>query len=377
MNIRTPLVVALLLLCASSQAAENVGEDKVVPMTHEMKQNEETARAEMENYWSAQPEAAAVIHGQFLANLKKLSWPDPRPEAREKYFIRPEIKVRELKGEEADPLLSGLVKKEKNVKNDLEAAQIESDEARYKLWKKNVTFFQLGINSCEAGNISGAERVALLEALQSFIKEGIPRFYLRYATDGDAEALARMSSRVKALITDLYRQGQYVPDYRSMLWAERIGGHLAGGMSVVNEKEKRSYYKIIARLRAFDPRAPQAEAEGGETQAVAPVDAAKDTKMEAFLQGLVSQCDKTIAGLNVASATPSQHTEIGNKAERAIRKMLDSFPDGWQKYPRARWAHGWFSDALEKSSKANAPADRGMALFKALDRYEVGLKSGL
>ena len=99
--------------------------------------------------------------------------------------------------------------------------------------------------------------------------------------------------------------------------------------------------------------------------------------MEQFLQGLVNQCNKTIAGLNVASAAPSRYTEIGNKAEQAMRKMLASFPDGWQNYPRARWAHSWFSDALEKSLKSKASADRGMTLFKALDKYEAGLKSGL
>ena len=373
MNIKLSLAIALLL-SAPSQAAENAGADWVAAMTQEMKQKEDAARAEMENYWVAQPEAAAVIPGQFLANLKTLPWPDPRPEAKEKYYSRPEVKARELTGEDADPLLAGLSKKEKSVKNELQAAQRESDEERYGLWKKNVVFFQQGIDFCASGSPSGAERVALLEAAQGFVKEGVPHFYLRDATDDDNAALAQISSRVQALIADLYRQGQYVPDYKSVLWAERIGGHLAGGITPVSEKEKRSYYKIIARLRVFDPRAKQAEAKGGETLTSAPADAAMDPRMERFLQGLVNQCNKTIAGLNVVSVAPSQYTEIGNKAEQAIREMLASFPDGWQKYPRAKWAHGWFSDALEKSDKAKVPADRGMTLFKALDKYEAGLK---
>jgi len=355
MNIRITLAIALFF-CAPIHAAEQAG------------------RAAMENYWAAQPDAAAVIPGPFLVNLKNLSWPDPRPEAREKYLARPEVQARELKEEEVDPLLAGLAKRSRAVKRDLEAAQSASDESRYQLWQKNVAFFQQGIGACAAGTISGAARVALLEAALGFVKEGVPRFYLREITDDDNAVLARMSGRVQALIADLYRQGQYVPDDGSMLWAERTGKHLAGGITPVSETEKRGYYKIIARLRAFDPRAAQAES--GEILAAAPADAATDPRMEAFLQGLVSRCDKTIAGLNLAAAAPSRYTEIGNQAEQAIRDMLASFPDGWQQYPRARWAHGWFSDALMKSGKANAPADRGMLLFKALDKYQAGLKAG-
>lgn len=376
MNIQIPLAIALLL-SAPSQAAENAGADLVAAMTQEMQQKEDAARAEMENYWAAQPEAAAVIPGQFLANLKTLPWPDPRPEAKEKYYSRPEVKARELTGEDADPLLAGLSKKEKSVKNELQAAQRESDEERYARWNKNVAFFRQGIESCASGNISGQERVALLEAVRGFVKEGVPRYYLHDTVDADRATLAQISRRVEVLVAELYRQGQYVPDYKSMLWAERIGGHLAGGITPVSEKEKRSYYKIIARLRSFDPRAQEALVAGGEALTAAPANAATDPKMEQFLQGLVNQCNKTIAGLNVAQAAPSQYTEIGNKAEQAIRKMLVSFPAGWQNYPRSKWAYGWFADALEKSAQEHAPAARGMTLFRALDKYEAGLKAGL
>ena len=69
-------------------------------------------------------------------------------------------------------------------------------------------------------------------------------------------------------------------------------------------------------------------------------------------------------------------TEARDKAEAAIRKMLASFPAGWQKYPRADWAHAWFSASLEKAGRAADPGRRGMELFKALDKYEAGLKAG-
>lgn len=376
MNFKLALAIAMLPfppLCA----AENVGAEMATAMTQEIKQQEEARNAQMESYWDAQPEAPAVIPGQFLAKLKTLPWPDPRPVAKEKYFTRPEVKARELKGEDADPLLAGLSKKEKSVKNELQAAQRESDEERYALWKRNVVFFQQGIESSASGAIAGQERVSLLEAALVFVKEGVPRYYLHDTVNEDTAILAQISNRAQALIANLYKQGQYVPDYKSMLWAERIGNHLAGGITPVSEREKRDYHKIIARLRAFDPRATQAEAKDGETLAAAPAAAAADPAMEQFLQGLVSQCNKTIAGLNVAAAVPSQYTEIGNKAEQAIRNMLASFPSNWQNYPRAKWAHGWFADALEKSAGISVPADRGMALFKALDKYEAGLKAGL
>jgi hypothetical protein len=373
----TRVLPLIALLCTvPSQAAEAAGADMATAITREIQQKEDAARAGMERYWEAQPDAPAVIPGQFLTSLKKLPWPDMRPEPKAKYYDRPEVKARELSDEEADPLLAGLAKKEKSIKNEREAAQRENDEERYALWKRNYDFFLQGMASCKAGTTSGADRVALLEAAQAFIKEGMPRFYLM-DTKSDSADLERMSGQVQTLIASLYQQGQYVPDYRSLLWAERIGGHLAGGVTPVSEKEKRSYYKIIARLHAFDPRAPEAEANSGGALSAAPAGATTNPGMEPFLQGLVEQCNKAIAGLNVSAATPAQYPAIGNKAEQAIRKMLASFPRGWQDDPRARWAHGWFAEALEKSGKAGTPLERGMTLFKALDQYEAGLKAGL
>ena len=376
------LMLAALFLSAPAWAAKKKSAEAAI--AEAMKQadaipaqlalEEEARKQEMYDYWDAWPEAEPVVPGQLLSKLKKTPWPDPRPVPKEKYLERPEVKARELTEEEGDPLLAGLGKKEAEVKNELEAAQQESDEARYGLWMENFGFFQRSINACEGGRTGGAERVKILEAALVFLKEGEPRFYLRPATEKAAGSLEGLEARVKQLIPQLYKQGQYIPDYRSMLWAEQTGGQLAGGLSGVSALEKQRYYKIIGRIRDFDPRAPQAEAAGGGALAGAPAaGAAKDAKWEQFLTGLAGQCNKTISGLNLATAQPSQYKEIGDRAEQALRKMLASFPPGWQKYPRAKWAHLWFSSALEKAGKGADPAARGMAIFKSLDSYEAGL----
>ncbi|MDO8804165.1 MAG: hypothetical protein Q7R35_07030 [Elusimicrobiota bacterium] len=376
------LMIAVLLFTAPAWSA---GKKSLESLMEESKKAAETLAAESalkkevrdqtrEAYWDAQPEAEAVVPGQLLAALKKIPWPDPRPVPKEKYLERPEVKAKELNDGEADPLLAGLATKEKEVKSALEAAQQESDEARYDLWMENFGFYQRAINACEAGRLAGAERVKVLEAALVFVKEGEPRFHLRGTTDKAAGTLEGLEERVKLLIPDLYKKGQYIPDYRDMLWADHINGQLAGGLSGVGEKERQRYYKILERVRNFDPRAPQAEGEGGEVLAGAPAaDAAKDAKWEQFLRGLVSRCKTTISVMNILSAPPAQYKEIGDKAELAIRKMLASFPAGWEKYPRAKWAHGWFSAGLEKAGKSAEPASRGLELFQTLNKYEAGL----
>lgn len=402
MKMKAPLltVIALSLAAAPAWSAKKKSVEQVIEegkkaadnMQAELAAGEEAGKQEMYAYWDALPAAEPVVPGQLLSKLKTLPWPDPRPVPKEKYLERPVVKARELTEEEGDPLLAGLAKKEDEVKNELEAAQRESDEARYGLWLENLGFFRRGVSSCEAGDTAGAERVKLLEAARVFIKEGVPRFYLKETTEkpaakdfggmqigkaggkekADAGDLKALEKRVTLLVSSLYRDGEYIPDYRSMLWAEQAGGKLAAGLSGISEKEKQRYYKIIARIRDFDPRAPQAEAAGGGALAGAPAGgAARDAKWEQFLQGLVGQCNKTISGLNLATAQPSQYKELGDRAEQALRKMLASFPPGWQKYPRAKWAHNWFSSALDKA--AADPAARGMAIFKALDSYEAGL----
>lgn len=375
-------VIALSLAAAPAWSAKKKSMEQIIEegkkaadnMQAELAQEEEARKQALADYWDAQPEAETVVAGQLLEKLKKLPWPDPRPVPKEKYLERPSVKARELTEEEADPLLAGLGKKEKEIKSGLEAAQQESDAARYGLWMENFGFFQRAINACESGGTAGAERVKILEGALVFIKEGEPRFYLRETTEKAAGALDGLAARVKQLIPDLYARGEYAPDYRAMLWAEQTGGQLAGGLSDIGEKEKRRFYKIIKRIRDFDPRAPQAEAEGGGTLTGAPAaGAAKDAKWEEFLRSLTGQCNKTLSGLNLMAAQPSQYKELGDKVEQALRKMLVSFPAGWQKYPRAKWAHGWFSSALDKAGKGADPQSRGMALFKALDGYEAGL----
>ncbi len=361
----------------------------------QLAREEEARKQEMLAYWDVQSEAEPVVPGQLLSKLKTIPWPDPRPVPKEKYLERPVVKARELAEEEGDPLLAGLAQKENEVKNELEAAQKESDEARYSQWMRNFVFFRNAVESCEAGETGGAERVKLLEGAQVFIKEGLPRFYLKETAEkpaekdlggfqhtgagvkkekADAGDLKALEGLVKRLVSSLYAKGEYIPDPRSMLWAEQTGGQLAGGLSGVGAPDKQRYYKIMERVRNYDPRAPQAEAAGGGALAGAPAaGAAKDAKWEQFLTGLVGQCNKTISGLNLATAQPSQYKEIGDRAEQALRKMLASFPPGWQKYPRAKWAHNWFSSALEKAGNGADPAGRGMSLFKALDSYEAGL----
>ncbi|MDD5207985.1 MAG: hypothetical protein PHV36_01230 [Elusimicrobiales bacterium] len=342
-------------------------------MQADLAKEEEIREQEMESYWDAQPEAEPVVAGQLLAGLKKIPWPDPRPVPKEKYLERPEVRAGELTDEEADPLLAGTAKKEKESAEELEAARRASDMSRYGLWLENFGFFQRAINACESGRTSGAERVKVLESAQTFVKEDVPLFYLAETVDSSDRPLEGLEARVKILLPELYKRGEYIPDYRSMLWAERVGGRLAGGMSGVTEAEKRRYYKIIARVRKFDPRAPQTEAAGGAVLASAPVaGAAKDAKWEQFLRDLAGQCNKTISTLSFSS-DPSRHKDTGDKVEQAIRKMLASFPPGWEKYPRARWAHGWFSGALDRAGKAQDPTGRAMEIFKALDKYEAGL----
>lgn len=264
--------------------------------------------------------------------------------------------------------------KEKEIKSGLEAAQQESDKTRYALWMENFGFFQRAINACESGGTAGAERVKILEGLLVFIKEGEPRFYLRETTEKAAGALDGLAARVKQLIPELYARGEYAPDYRAMLWAEQTGGQLAGGLSGIGETEKRRFYKIIKRIREFDPRAPQAEAEGGGALTGAPAaGAAKDAKWEQFLRGLVGRCNKTISGMNLMTAQPSEYPALLARVEKEINAILASFPAGWQKYPRARWAHDWFAGALEKNKKAADPMTGGRELFKALNDYETGL----
>ena len=398
------LILAVLFLAAPAWAAKKKSAEAAIAdamkqadaIPAQLAKDEEARKKEMTDYWDAQPEAEPVVPGQLFSKLKKTPWPDPRPVPKEKYLERPVVKARELTEEEGDPLLAGLGKKEDEVKNELEAAQKESDEARYDLWLRNFVFFRNALDSCEAGGTGGAERVKLLEGAQVFIREGLPRFYLKETTEkpagkdldgfqhagaglkkekADAGDLKALEARVKRLVASLYGKGEYIPDSRSMLWAEQMGGQLAGGLSGVGAPDKRRYYKIIERVRNFDPRAPQAEAAGGGALAGAPAaGAARDVNWEQFLAGLAAQCNKTISGLNLASAQPSQYKELGDKAEQALRKMLASFPAGWQKYPRAKWAHDWFSSPLEKS--VTDPAARGMAVFKALDSYEAGLGAG-
>ncbi|MDO8804829.1 MAG: hypothetical protein Q7R35_10380 [Elusimicrobiota bacterium] len=333
-------------------------------------------KGEFPDYWDAQPEAEPVVSGQLLSKLKAIPWPDPRPVPKEKYLERPVVKARELTEEEGDPLLAGLAKKEAEAGSELKDAQRESDMARYGLWMENFGFYQRMINACEGGRTSGAERVKVLEGAQVFIKEGVPRFYLAETVDSSARPLDGLEERVKLLIPQLYKQGQYIPDYRSRLWAERIGGQLAGGMSGVTGTEKQRYYKIIARIRDFDPRVPQAEAAGGAALAAAPAaGAAGDAKWEDFLQGLSVQCRKIISTINF-SVPPEQQKAAGEKIEQDMRRLLASFPAGWQKYPRAKWAHSWFAGALERSGKAADPGARGLEIFNALDKYEAGLGEG-
>lgn len=403
MKARLLTVIAVSLAAAPAWSAKKKSIEQIIEegkkaadnVPAELAREEEARTQEMAAYWDARPEAEPVVPGQLLSRLKKLPWPDPRPVPKGKYLERPVVKARELTEEEGDPLLAGLGEKEAEVKNELEAAQRDSDQARYARWMENFDFFHGALDSCEAGETAGAERVKLLEATQVFIKEGMPRFYLKETLEKPAEKdfggmqhsgaaekkrkayagdLKALEPRIKRLISLLYGKGEYIPDYRAMLWAERTGGQLAGGLTGISEKEKQRYYKIIARVRNYDPRAPQAEAGGGAAQAGAPAaGAARNAKLEDFLQGLVGQCNKTISSLDLMSAPPSKYKEIGDKAEQAIGKMLAAFPAGWQKYPRARWAHDWFSSALTKAGKGADPAARGMALFKALDSYEAGL----
>lgn len=338
---------------------------------------EEAARQlELERYWDAQPEAPAVVPGQLLANLRKLPWPDPRPVPKEKYLERPEVKARELTGEEGDPLLAGLDAKESGIKSELEAARKASDDARYDLWLENFGFYMRAINDCESGRTSGAERVKILEGMQAFLKEGEPRFYLRETGEKAAGTLPGLAERSKLLVAELYRKGEYIPNYKDLLWAERMGGQISGGLSGAAAKDKQRYYKIVARVRAFDPRALQAEGQGGAPKAAAPAAGqARDEKWEKFLAGLVPQCNAAISSMDFQSLNPDYRLAV-NKQAAAVKGMLESFPPGWEDYPRAKWARGWFSSAVEKAGKETSDAGRAMELFKALDNYEAGLKAG-
>lgn len=345
-------------------------------MTADMAQEREAEKKAMEDYWDAQPDAPAVLPGKFLETLRKLPWPELRPVPKEKYFTRPEIKAGvPADGEEDDPLLAGSWKKERAAQKDLKALRKESDDARFALWLRNIDYFAKALDGCKAGATEGAERVKIMESALVFIKEGEPEFHLRAVADEGVKLLKKMEAVIKELASELYRRGEYIPDHKDLNMAEKISGRLAfpaGDPEPLTEKEKQRYYKVADRFARLDPRAPDAAAQGAPVRYAAG-GGAKDARREEFLRGLVGRCNKTISGLNLMAAQPSDYPALIAKVEKEINAILASFPPGWQKYPRARWAHDWFSGALEKAKKSADPGARGKELFRALNDFEAGL----
>ena len=377
------LASAIVLALTPAWAAKKKSMEEIIEdgkkaadnMAAESAQKREAEKKAMEDYWDAQPEAEPVVPGGLLSKLKKIPWPDVRPVAKEKYFPRPEVKAdAPADEEEYDPLMAGAAKKEKAAQRDLEAVRKESDAARFDLWLKNIDFYVQKLDACAAGRLEGAERVKTIESALAFVKEGQPEFYLKSVADRGVKYLKEMETRIKEMTAALYQEGLYVPDYKALFWAEETGGKIAAGLPGVTEKEKSRYSKIIARVRNFDPRAPEAEAAGGGALAGAPAaGAAKDAKWEQFLRGLAGRCNKTISGLNLMTAQPAEYPALLARVEKEINAILASFPAGWQKYPRAKWAHNWFTGALDKNKKAADPMTGGRELFKALNDYETGL----
>lgn len=322
-------------------------------------------------YWDAQPPAPAVLPDGFLGRLRKAPWPDARPVPKERYFERPEIKARELQGDEGDPLLAGIAGREDEVKQEQQSEQDRSDTERLALWGRNLDFFSRALADCRAGRTAGAERVKVLESLLGFVKEKEPRFHRLRLAEAGSRRLSEMGGQAQALIADLEARGEYAPDILALQWAERTGGALAGGITPVPEGDKRNYHKIVARAARFDPRAAQLGARPAAA-AGAPV-GAKDEKWEAFLEDLIGQSQKLLKSLDL-SAPASEHKALTDKLERSMRKLLAGFPPGWQKYGRAKWAHGWLAEGLAESARANDTEARGKALYMALYQLEAGLR---
>lgn len=343
-------------------------------MVADMARQKEAEKKAMEDYWDAQPDAPAVLPGNFLSTLKKLPWPDLRPVPKEKYFPRPEVKAAAPDEEEDDPLLAGLAKKEKAAKQDLEAAQKESDDQRFGLWLQNIDFYTKALDDCASGATEGAGRVKTMESALIFIKEGQPEFYLRTVADRGVKLLKEMEAGIKELSARLYLEGQYIPNYKDLDMADKLCGRIAAGSFDVGEplteKEKQRCYKVLDRLSRLDPRAPQAQGSGLKTAAGG---GPRDAKWEEFLTGLVAKNNKVLSGLNFA-ADPSEYPAICADIEKQINGLLASFPAGWQKYPRAKWAHDWYAGALEKSKKTADPGAKGQELFRVLNDFEAGLR---
>ncbi|HAH31908.1 MAG TPA: hypothetical protein DCL44_06300 [Elusimicrobia bacterium] len=365
-----------MFLTIPAWSAENkpAGEGIAESLKTELTQEKEARKQAMENYWDSQPKAGAVMPNRLFLKLKKIPWPDTRPVPKDKYFERPEVKARELKTEGGNPPLASPAKKEKELKNDLETARKESDETRFNLWAQNTGFYRQAIADSETGRITGSERVKALESALVFIKEGEPRFYLRDIADKCLNKLEEMGTDIKALIAKLEQTGQYIPDYQALEWAEKIGGRLSAGEFAIGEPvvetEKQRYYKITDRVVRFDPRVSAAKAQGEEVVYVP--GPGNDPKWEKFISGLIERNNKMLSRFNL-SATAENREKICGDIESSMRKMLAEFPAGWEKYPRAKWAHDWFTRALEKSRQSFGISAKGTVLYQALNTFDSGL----